>query len=75
MKPPNASEQTIFDAARQFPDPQARADYLDTACAGDAPLREQIERLPRPVNAPTSSSQAILLAWANLAAKPFSCRR
>ena len=45
MKPSNASEQTIFDAARQLPDAQARVAYLDSACAGDPPLRERIERL------------------------------
>ena len=45
MKPSNASEQTIFDAARQLPDAKARVAYLDSDCAGDAPLREGIERL------------------------------
>src|SRR5262249_37666502 len=45
MKSPDASEQTIFDAARQMPDAAARAAYLDTACAGDSNLRARIEKL------------------------------
>ena|SRR2546426_2897608 len=45
--PPDPSEQTIFDAAQQIPDPQARSAYPDAACAGDAPLRERVERLLR----------------------------
>ena len=45
MKPLDANEQTIFDAARQLPDAQARAAYLDSACAGDASLRDRVERL------------------------------
>src|SRR6266576_1425432 len=44
-KPSDAGEQTIFDAARQMPDAQARAAYLEAACAGDTPLRERIEKL------------------------------
>jgi hypothetical protein len=46
-QPPDPSEQTVFDAARQIPDPQARAAYLDAACAGNAPLRERVEKLVR----------------------------
>jgi serine/threonine protein kinase len=45
VKPANASEQTIFDAARQMADAQARAAYLDTACAGNPELRARLERL------------------------------
>jgi serine/threonine protein kinase/WD40 repeat protein len=45
MKKFNASEQTIFDSARQMADAFARAAYLDQACAGDAGLRERIEAL------------------------------
>jgi serine/threonine protein kinase len=45
MNPGDASEQTIFDAARQMPDAQARAAYLDAACAGNPSLRERVERL------------------------------
>src|SRR6266516_4495469 len=47
MHDSDPSEQTIFDAARQIPDLQARSAYLDAACAGNAALREQIERLLR----------------------------
>src|SRR5437773_3535010 len=46
-KPSDAGEQTIFDAARQMPDAPARAAYLDAACAGDAHLRERVEKLLR----------------------------
>ena len=45
MKPSEASEQTIFDGARQMPDAQARASYLEAACAGDPKLRERVENL------------------------------
>src|SRR6266568_1940392 len=45
MKPSDASEETIFDAARQMPDPQARASYLNAACAGNPILRQRIEDL------------------------------
>jgi serine/threonine protein kinase/tetratricopeptide (TPR) repeat protein len=45
MQPANASEQTIFDAARQIPDDRARAAYLDTACAGNPEVRRRLERL------------------------------
>ncbi len=45
MKPSDASEQTIFDAARQISDPQARAAYLDAACDGSRDLRKRIEAL------------------------------
>src|SRR2546425_821205 len=45
MKPSDASEQTIFDAARRMADAEALAAYLDAACAGDALLRERIEKL------------------------------
>ena len=46
-EPSDPSEQTVFEAARQLPDAQARAAYLDAACAGNAPLRERVERLVR----------------------------
>jgi len=46
-KSPDAGEQTIFDNACQMPDAAARGAYLDAACAGDAPLRERIEKLLR----------------------------
>src|SRR6266576_2907206 len=46
-KPSDVGEQTISDAARQLPDAPARAAYLDAACAGDASLRERIEKLLR----------------------------
>jgi hypothetical protein len=39
------SEQTIFDGARQIPDAQGRAAYLDAACQGDSSLRERVEKL------------------------------
>ena len=45
MKPPEPSEQTLFDAARQIADPVARAAYLDTACAGNPELRVRLENL------------------------------
>src|SRR4051794_30874924 len=45
MKPSDPSEETIFDAARQMPDPQARASYLVGACVGNPKLRERIEEL------------------------------
>ena len=45
MKPINPHEESIFDAARQLTDPEARAAYLEAACAGDAPLRHRIDRL------------------------------
>jgi serine/threonine protein kinase len=45
MSATDASEQTIFDAARQMPDPQARAAYLEGACAGKPELRQRMESL------------------------------
>ena len=41
------SEETIFHAALERPDPAGRAAYLDEACAGDADLRRRIEALLR----------------------------
>lgn len=35
----------IFEAALEFDAPEARAGYLDEACAGDSNLRAEIERL------------------------------
>ncbi len=46
-QPPDTSEQTLFETARLMPDPKARAAYLDAACAGNAALRERVERLLR----------------------------
>jgi serine/threonine protein kinase/Flp pilus assembly protein TadD len=43
--PSEAGEQTVFDSARKIGDALARAAYLDAACAGDAKLRERIEKL------------------------------
>lgn len=41
----DSGEQTIFDAASQMKDAQARAAYLDAACAEKPGLRPRIERL------------------------------
>src|SRR5262245_8770710 len=38
-------EQSIFIEALEREDGYARAAFLEQACAGDAPLRERIERL------------------------------
>ena len=38
-------EQSIFIEALEREDPAERAAFLDQACAGDAALRERIERL------------------------------
>src|SRR5262245_41218919 len=40
-------EEVIFNAARQMPAAEARGQYLDQACAGDAALRARIEALLR----------------------------
>ncbi len=45
MSATDASEQTIFDAARQLTDPQARAAYLESVCAGKPELRQRLESL------------------------------
>jgi serine/threonine protein kinase len=45
MSAPDASEQTIFDAARQMTDSEARAAYLEDACAGRPELRQRMENL------------------------------
>src|ERR1043165_3358088 len=45
MMPADTNEQTIFDAARQLPDAQARQAYLAAVCAGNAPLRDRLEKL------------------------------
>src|SRR6266446_4073706 len=47
MKPSEASEQTIFDAARQLAAAPDRAAYLDKACAGNPKLRQRVEALLR----------------------------
>jgi serine/threonine protein kinase len=44
MKDPFEREAAVFDTARQLA-PADRAAYLDQACAGDAALRQRIERL------------------------------
>jgi serine/threonine protein kinase len=41
------SERDIFLAAREYPDPVARAAFLDQACAGAPDLRRRVERLLR----------------------------
>jgi hypothetical protein len=41
------TEETIFAAALERNSPAERAAYLDEACAGDAPLRQQVEELLR----------------------------
>ncbi len=38
-------EEAVFIAAREFGDPVARRDFLDTACRGDAELRARVEGL------------------------------
>ncbi|HXJ59892.1 MAG TPA: serine/threonine-protein kinase [Verrucomicrobiae bacterium] len=43
--PSEPSELTVFEAARHIADPRERASYLETACHGDAALREQVEQL------------------------------
>src|SRR4029453_568231 len=40
-----SAEEAIFNAARQFADPNKLRAYLDLACEGKPALREQIERL------------------------------
>ena len=39
------TEEAIFLAALDIPDPSARAAYLDGACGGDAELRHGVEAL------------------------------
>ena len=39
------TERSVFLAALDIDDPQARAAYLERACAGDPGLRGQVERL------------------------------
>jgi hypothetical protein len=41
------NERDIFLAARENPDPVARAAFLAEACAGDVALRRRVERLLR----------------------------
>ncbi|HEY0946634.1 MAG TPA: serine/threonine-protein kinase [Opitutaceae bacterium] len=38
-------EQALLDAALGLPNPEARAHFLDRACAGDAALRARLEQL------------------------------
>jgi eukaryotic-like serine/threonine-protein kinase len=42
-RPP--SERSVFEGALEQPSPQARAAYLERACAGDAALRREVEAL------------------------------
>jgi hypothetical protein len=44
---PAMSEETIFAAALELPDPAERAAYLDTACGDDVALRRRVEDLLR----------------------------
>ncbi len=50
------TERQIFLSASERPDPEARAAYLDEACAGDTELRARVEALLR---APDESGSAI----------------
>ncbi|HXJ57057.1 MAG TPA: serine/threonine-protein kinase [Verrucomicrobiae bacterium] len=45
--PSDASEQTIFDAARQMRDARARSAYLQQVCEGHPELRVRVEKLLR----------------------------
>src|SRR6185503_4016049 len=47
QNPLDASEQTIFDAARQMHDTRARSAYLQQICEGHPELRERVEKLLR----------------------------
>ena len=38
-------EEAIFHVAREIPNRDVRATYLDQVCAGDAPLRERVKAL------------------------------
>ena len=44
MTEPSERELTVFSATRRLPD-EARAAYLDEACAGDAVLRQRVDEL------------------------------
>lgn len=61
MSTPFDFEEAIFSAARQRSDPQARATYLHSACAGDDALRVRIEerlRALEPADVPAPPVQA-----------------
>jgi WD40 repeat protein/serine/threonine protein kinase len=45
MDPSELDEEAIFNAAKQFADPQQLAAYLDVACKGKPDMRQRIERL------------------------------
>jgi tetratricopeptide (TPR) repeat protein len=45
MKNDNRSEETLFQAAINLPEGQARTAFLDQACAGDDALRKRLETL------------------------------
>src|ERR1043166_1382945 len=47
MSHTDSTEETIFEAARQFGDAEKRAAYLDLACGKDQALRQRIEELLR----------------------------
>src|SRR5262249_55913924 len=42
---PTMTERTVFLEAMEIADPAEREAYLDQACAGDAGLRRQVQRL------------------------------
>src|SRR5262249_1565221 len=44
-KAPAMNEESLFAAALQMPSGAARRAFLDQACAGDAGLRQRLERL------------------------------
>ncbi len=41
------TERELFIAALHLPSPEARAEFLEKACAGDQPLRDRVESLLR----------------------------
>ena len=45
MNEPDPAEEVIFNAARQFTDPEKARRYLDLACEGKPEMRQRIERL------------------------------
>ena len=47
MNTASPAEEAIYNAARQFTDPQKLSAYLDLACDGDPAMRKRIESLLR----------------------------
>ncbi len=45
MEKPSQSEDALFEAARQYPTAEARAAYLDAACAAQPELRRRVAAL------------------------------